>query len=309
MVAGFYPYHFRHGCYQSFYLVNLLNEETGKLLYQYIDSRIKSYLSIPFDDLLYVLATDLTLLPWDEGPNEQGLYDQIAGQMKLVNFDINQNPKTLSESGANRLSKAWNYKIKYQLFTQQYISGIMHELIEKGELSIAVMDTFFEKTWIRKTVLSTNSENSDDNVNLYDALRPAFIYYFEQAGRSLRGEEADFMLCIDTLVLKYEMLMRYFLQNCGISTTVIDGVSRDPRENYLPELLEKIPANMFDEKDIALMRRVYTKPGFDLRNNVAHGFLAPKSYTLELADTVVWSIIRLGQYSATVLPRNDSENE
>lgn len=279
--------------------VNLLDGETGKLLYNYIESQINGYLHNPIDELLPILATDPHLLPWDGGPDEPGIYDDFAKHTQLVNFDINQNPKILSKAGSDRLSKAWGYKMKYKLFTQQYISGIMYELIKKGKLSIAVLDAFFEKTWICKTELYTNSENSEDSVNLYDALRPAFLYYLEQAGRSIRGEEADFMLCIDALVLKYEMLIRYFLQNCGIATTVIDSVSRDPRENFLPELLEKMPVDKFDEKDKMLMRHIYTKQGLDLRNNVAHGYLAPKSYTLELADTVVWSIIRLGQYTAT----------
>jgi len=276
--------------------VNLIDGDTGELLYTYIESRKKDYLSMPVDDILVSLATDLTLLPWDGGENEKGLYNQIARQMTLVNFDINQNPKILSSAGSKRLDKAWTYRMKYKIFTQQYISGIMHELITKGQLSISVLDAFFEKTWISKTTLTTSSGNEDDEYQLYTAIRPALLYYLEQAGRNLRGEEADFVLCTDTLVLKYEMLIRCFLQNCGIATTAIDSPSGDPRENYLPELLDKLPKDRFDEKDKLLMRHIYTKTGMDLRNNIAHSYLAPKSYTLELADTVVWSIIRLGQY-------------
>jgi len=237
------------------------------------------------------------LLPWDGGENEKGIYDQITPHMTLVNFDINQNPKILSSAGSQRLNTALTYRIKYKIFTQQYISGIMHDLITKGQLTIAVLDAFFEKTWISKTTLTTSSGNAADEYQLNAVIRPALLYYLEQAGRNLHGEEADFVLCTDTMVLKYEMLIRCFLQNCGIATTTIDSSSGDPRENYLPELLDKLPHDRFDEKDKLLMRHIYTKTGMDLRNNIAHSYLAPKSYTLELADTVVWSIIRLGQYT------------
>lgn len=175
----------------------------------------------------------------------------------------------------------------------------MHELIKKGQLTIASLDAFFNNTWIGKTTLTAGSGNPEDESELYAMIRPALIYYLEQAARSLKGEEADFMLSIDTLVLKYEMLIRSFLQHCGVSTTAIDSASGETRENYLPELFEKLPLDRFDEKDKQLMRHIYTKNGIDLRNNIAHSYLAPKSYTLELADTVVWSIIRLGQYTTT----------
>ncbi|SEO59244.1 DUF4209 domain-containing protein [Mucilaginibacter sp. OK283] len=280
-------------------LVNLIDGDKGRLLYDYIEARKQEYLTMPVDDILVNLATDLTLLPWDGGENEKGPYDQLTRQLTLVNFDINQNPKVLSAAGSERFSKAWTYKMKYKIFSQQYISEIMHELINKGELSISVLDAFFEKTWIGKTTLTTSSGNTDEEYQLYAAIRPALLYYLEQAERSLRSEEADFVLCTDTLVLKYEMLIRFFLQNCGVATTAIDSASGEPRENYLPELLDKLPQDRFDEKDKLLMRHIYTKNGMDLRNNIAHSYLAPKSYTLELADTVVWSIIRLGQYTAT----------
>jgi hypothetical protein len=277
--------------------IDLIDENTGRILHAYIENRKNYYLAMNVGDILIRLATDLDLLPGDGGDNESGPYGQLAGQITLVNFDINQNPKILSEAGSHRLGKAWNYKLKYKIFTQQYISGIMHELISKGELSIEILDAFFNKTWIGKTTLASSSGQAEDECNLYMTIRPALIYYIEQAGRSLRGEEADFMLCTDTLVLKYEMLIRSFLQHRGVATTVIDSQSGDPRENYLPELLDKLPEDSFDDKDKQLMRHIYTKSGTDLRNNIAHSYLGPKSYTLELADTVVWSIIRLGQYT------------
>lgn len=282
--------------------VNLIDGDTGSVLYNYIEDRKNYYLAMEVDDILVSLATDLTLLPWDGGENEKGLYDQLAKQLTLVNFDINQNPKVLSEAGSGRLSKAWNYTTKYKIFTQQYISGIMHELITKGQLSIEVLDAFFNKTWIGRTTLTSNSGKVEDESELYATIRPALLYYLDQAARHLRHEDADFILCIDSLVLKYEMLIRSFLQHCEVATTVIDSPNGDPRENYLPELLDKLPKDRFDEKDKQLIRHIYTKNGLDLRNNIAHSYFAPKCYTLELADTVVWSIIRLGQYTAADQP-------
>lgn len=98
------------------------------------------------------------------------------------------------------------------------------------------------------------------------------------------------------------MLIRSFLQHCGVATTVIDSPGGESRGKLLPELLDKLPQDRFDEKDKQLIRHIYTKNGLDLRNNIAHSYLAPKSYTLELADTVVWPIIRLGQYTASDQP-------
>lgn len=276
--------------------LNVLDGDMAKQVYDYIENKKKYYLSIPVHDLLLTLATDTYLLPELANDQEKGIFGQFAGQFTLVDFDINKNPKKLSGAGGQRLDTAFIYNLKYQLFTQQYISGIMHELIGKEQLSIEILDAFFDKTWITKTILNTGK--SDECSNLYSLIRPALNYYLEQAGKRIRDEEADFVLCIDSLVLKYEMLIRCFLQHQGVPTTTIDGASGDPRENYLPELLEKLPEDSFDEKDKQLMRHIYTKAGIDLRNNIAHSYLAPKSYTLELADTVVWSIIRLGQYVA-----------
>ncbi|MBK0379327.1 DUF4209 domain-containing protein [Mucilaginibacter segetis] len=276
--------------------IPLLNETQGKLLYRQIEHVKKSFLTMPIEDLLVNLAVDLDLLFWQGADDGLRVYDDLSRAVTFVNFDINQNPKVLSEAGSQRFSDANTYHLKFKIYTQTCVNAIMQELIKNGQLNMPSLDVFFKKSWIGQTIIQAE-QDPEKNYDLYAMVRPALVYYVEQATRRLQGQEADFILCIDTLVTKYEMLARMLLKSFGIPTTTIDSQSSEPRESYLPELLDKLPTDKLDQKDMELIRHIYAKGGMDLRNKVAHSFLIPEQYTLELADVVVWSIIRIGQFT------------
>jgi hypothetical protein len=108
---------------------------------------------------------------------------------------------------------------------------------------------------------------------------------------------SDYILCIDSLTLKFEGLLRSLSRMIGAQAI-------EPKLNYVeekinfeallsnPKMTDIIPA-----KDIAFFRYLFTKDGFDIRNNIAHCFYKPKHYGPSIMFLLITAIIRLGNYT------------
>lgn len=105
----------------------------------------------------------------------------------------------------------------------------------------------------------------------------------------------SYILCIDSLTLKFEGALRDYIRLLGgnTSTEKRDGL----KEQTLEELLSnKLITDSFSLEDITLFEYVFTNKGWNLRNNVAHCFYPLSSYSFEMATLVLFCILRLGKY-------------
>jgi len=158
----------------------------------------------------------------------------------------------------------------------------------------------------KKFLQKLNDEN-DEYYNFISVIAPSlysFLYQVEICVLSNIGfDKLNWILCIDSMTLKFEGALRSFIKLQGSSTLTTKQKKRsktndtDIREQTLDELINsKIIKSNFSDNEIALFKMVFTENGANIRNNVAHGFYHYENYSFSKALKVFLCIMRLGKY-------------
>lgn len=139
-------------------------------------------------------------------------------------------------------------------------------------------------------------------------VEPAIRNYFGEMERVVQqaGYVPEMMLCIDSLSVKIEGLLRHYcrLLNPPIATnkTAANG---DQQELPLEEVIKSIEEYSGEDAGY-LLRYVFTREGWNVRNNIAHGFLPPQSYSVELMQMVLLALFTVATMGMEmpVVPKN-----
>jgi hypothetical protein len=129
---------------------------------------------------------------------------------------------------------------------------------------------------------------------LYD-----FLSQLEWAFIMNNNNVPNFILCIDSLTLKFEGAIRDFIRLIGGTSTI------EKRGELKEQLLEELLQNPeiikhFTKDDITLFKYVFTNSGWNIRNNVAHCFYPFSNYSFDKATLVFLCILKLGKYKLTI---------
>ena len=102
---------------------------------------------------------------------------------------------------------------------------------------------------------------------------------------------------MDSIVLKFEGLIRDFARLLGLQTTIL--TKGYMREMYIEELLEHHEIKKyFNENDLLFFKYLLTsKHGLNLRNNIAHAFLRFNQYQVNHMLLLIVVLLRLGKYT------------
>jgi hypothetical protein len=118
----------------------------------------------------------------------------------------------------------------------------------------------------------------------------------------------DLVTVTDSLTLKVEGLIRYFVEKLGVSTFKFKGQKEDKiaMEKNLDDLLADLShmpegkpeqKTNFDENDRMLIKYVMTsKSGYNLRNKIAHSLLDLDEYSLGNVIVLICIILKLTKY-------------
>jgi hypothetical protein len=106
----------------------------------------------------------------------------------------------------------------------------------------------------------------------------------------------SYILSIDSLVLKFEGLIREFSRLIGAQTIEIREDETEARISF-EKLLdnEKFKA-VLPEDDVALLKFLFLSDYFDLRNNIAHCFYRPKNYSSAIMLLLIAALLKLGNF-------------
>jgi hypothetical protein len=109
----------------------------------------------------------------------------------------------------------------------------------------------------------------------------------------------NFVLCIDSLALKFEGILRDFAKIIGASSQVHSKGWN--REAYIEDLLEDEKVkSYFNEDDLLLFKYLFTSQGKNIRNNVAHAFYKYHHYKPELMILIIMAVLRISKYQVKV---------
>lgn len=292
--------------------VPLLDEESIREVTTEIDKNVAIILKWNSEIILLHFMHDSPLFPdFQEITKEatQSYNSSMAKTFSTTKFDINVNTKKLSDQEGleDQIHKAFLINLGISLlptFMKVVSNGVIN-----GKLSYNHIYNFLKQhTWygqdFPKMKMRANSLN-DGFYNWLNLISPALHNFLLQIEASvLQGSNIinyNWILCTDSLTLKFEGALRDFIRLTGFNTS--KGNNEEMREMLLEDLINSETAKkLFAENDLALFKLVFTNKGDNIRNNVAHCFYHSDNYSFDKICKVFFCILRLGKYRLKLSP-------
>jgi len=274
----------------------LEDEKYNKLLNQWWDyTKEKATHLIEngnFKDIYGYLILE-NLLPKASVLNEE-IKSVMFDLVSTMTFDINKN---ISKNKSGAIN---SYSIHINNFSINHIWLVVSKGIKIGKISFeSLIDYLNNNTWYGQDFTYIDSNNETQGFNWIELLSPSLQSFFVQTEIDLKTSKhnpQDYILAIDSLVLKFEGLLREFSRMIGAQTIEIKENGTEERIGF-DKLLdnEKLKA-LIPEDDIAFFKFLFTSSGMNVRNNVAHCFFTTKNYTSAVMLLLIVALLRLGNY-------------
>jgi hypothetical protein len=195
---------------------------------------------------------------------------------------------------------------QYQLYLEtQYlplINAIILEALKEEKMTFSSLIDYFRKhSWFGKTV-KKKIQNQEIEYNWINQLAPSLLEYFKQMEYFFAsGKYPNLVLCVDSLILKIEGLLRDLCNYSGIFTffQTTDNQGRIIyREKDLNALLheEKI-RELFDEDELLFFKFVLVeKIGYNLRHKIAHSLIWFEEYRINYIHLLILMLLKIGKF-------------
>jgi hypothetical protein len=286
----------------NLYEVKFPDDET-KLINDYLNRKSELILQIPIEEIFHYFSSSDDLLIKNnvlDKMTEEGYNHSFLQFSSLSVFDINSNHKKLNDEEAKAHERFKTYTIYFSIFVFPLFIKTAAQGIINGKFNYHTIYKFLEDfTWFGQKFDRRNSQiEIDSETNWLSLFAPGlydFLSQLEWAFIMKTNKVTNFVLCVDSLTLKFEGAIRDFIRLIGGTTTI--EKRGELKEQLLEELLQNQEIiNHFSEEDITLFKYVFTSSGWNIRNNVAHCFYPYSNYTFDKATLIFLCILRLGKY-------------
>jgi hypothetical protein len=214
--------------------------------------------------------------------------------VSTMTFDINKNISKNKSGGINP------YSLHINNFTINHIGLVVSKGFKSSKISFDSLINYLKNdSWYGQDFTYLDTNNETQGFNWIELLTPALQSFFVQTEIDLKTNSHNpqgFILAIDSLVLKFEGLLRELSRMIGAQTIQIKDNGTEERIGF-DKLLdnEKLKA-LIPEDDIAFFKFLFTSNGMNLRNNVAHCFFTTINYTSAVMLLLIVALLRLGNY-------------
>jgi hypothetical protein len=237
-------------------------------------------------------------------PNAKVLDEKINSVMmdlvSTMNFDINRNVSG-NKSGIN------SYNIHIQNFTLRHLWLVFSKGLKNGKISFDSLNDFFKyNTWYGVEFTINNPTGKTETYNWLEILTPSLYSYFKQSEIDIKtntNSSSGYILSIDSLVLKFEGILREFSRFNGAQTIDIKENGTQERISFEKLLENEKLKKLVPEDDIALFKFLFTSKGMNLRNNIAHCFFKPKDYSPAIMWLLICAFLKLGNYNLKTIQK------
>jgi len=261
-------------------------------------------------DIIGFIASDFNALLPDAkyvANRAQRILKEHPLRQLVVTTQIDQdfNPSRTFSSEDEKMKEMFLTQYRIELECNQRI--LIRELIFAGlnekKINSANITEFLEhNSWIGSEFTKTFANGREVQYSWLDLIKPALDEYYLQLENKLDNAESKvhFILCMDSLAIKLEGLVRHFLavNNVAITTPKKEG---KPQLRLIEDLLrEEKLGGFFSDSELAFFRFVLTKDGYDVRNMVAHARFIPQQYSIDLMNYLLIILLRIGKYQLTI---------
>lgn len=233
----------------------------------------------------------------------KGMNDSFLQFFTTIYFDNNKNVSSGNDLNAEEDKEIIGaYTMRLKGIALPLLHYIMVYGIQSGHLTSANLITYLiERSWIGKPFTRYDLDGEHEEINFIPLLTPSINEYFNQvlAWGASKYYQPSFILCIDSLTLKIEGLLRNFCERINVPTShrKNDGMEEMLLHNILKnEVIRK----HFDEEDLFLFNYLFTSEGANIRNSVAHCFYFHRDYSSDFMLILISVLLRIGKYNITV---------
>jgi hypothetical protein len=214
--------------------------------------------------------------------------------VSTMTFDINKNVSKNKSDGINP------YSIHINNFSINHIWLVVSKGIKSGKISYgSLIDYLKNNSWYGQDYTYLETNNETQGFNWIELLSPSIQSFFVQTEIDIKTNNHNpqgYILAIDSLVLKFEGLLRELSRMIGAQTIEIKENGTEERIGFDKLLDNEKLKGLIPEDDIAFFKFLFTSSGMNLRNNVAHCFFTTKNYTSAVMLLLIVALLRLGNY-------------
>lgn len=202
--------------------------------------------------------------------------------------------------------KFWSTYSYYFGFGTMKMFELFKTAVKLGKLTYESAISYLENTWLNEPI-ERNHNGIKKTVIPLDTIKPGIKRIFDEFNNAIEDEKyiCDFVTIIDSLTLKIEGVLRFFIERLGIPTF---ATRRTKTGNVIMEkLFDDIIADLqstpekpigFEQDHRTLIKYVMSeKIGWNLRNEVAHSLLQIEDYTPDKIIVLFCLILKLSKYS------------
>ena len=290
--------------------------ETVKEFSEFAKELVKNETS---EEIIRYLILDKNLLPtYDEV--EKSMQEQVKEfpllhmlSKVVLDQSVNTAQHFDSEEEKKYFNILSNYKLYLELANTYLIRAVFCEAILENKLTFDVLIDFIKNhCWYGKNLSKQLPNDQTVTYNWLNLIAPALNEYFRQMNLFFADPTINFpnfVLGLDSLILKIEGLFRELCQLSGIATfhQKKDNSGRNiAQEKDINALLhEDAIKNLFDEDDLLFFKfLLIEKSGYNLRHRIAHSLMSFQEYNCDYMHLVILALLRLGKYDFT---RNNDE--
>ncbi|UOQ76546.1 DUF4209 domain-containing protein [Hymenobacter sp. 5516J-16] len=193
-----------------------------------------------------------------------------------------------------RIRRSYSLGLSLRL---QYLIPLFIEGYQAGRITYEAFCQYLDAhSWVAQTLTEHDISGNEVRYTWQPMLYPSLREFFTQLHIFIHEgpESASFVLCIDSLTLKIEGLLREVLQRMG-AHTLATHKRHDLREVFFDDLLDLATAkSLLNDSEAYYFRYVFTPLGRNLRNNVAHNYYhLPERYSLKEVILLLTALLRL----------------
>lgn len=198
-----------------------------------------------------------------------------------------------------------SYRFSLELSKSNLIREIIFAGIRKGKLNSNTVLTFLQKnSWFGKELEMSSNGGKQVPYSWLALIAPALNEYFVNLEFHFRNQTnyPNFILCIDSLSLKIEGMLRDICEFKGITTfelkpdkkgRIISQEKDIHKLLYDPEIV-----TLIDKDDLLFFKFLLVeKAGYNLRHCVAHSLMTFYEYHIDLMNLLIMAVLKFGKYN------------
>lgn len=275
---------------------------------KYIDDVINQLSKAELKEIIIFLSQSPSIIP-----HKNFLDDMVAsvGQGNTMRFFMSN--YVYDSNGHIAQHFTTQEEITYMLTLENYaqvmtmrfdalVNRLIIELLDRDDWTADnFLDALTEKSWYGQIIHKPLDSTRAIDIKMIEYIRPGIVNYFDELRKYKNDKkyQPDFTLCIDSLTLKVEVILREICIQIGVRTFYIkkDNSKREvTKEKDINMLLreEKLVQFLGEDFILYLKALLVERVGGNLRNKVAHGFLFPIQYkNFTLINKVLIALLRL----------------